>query len=490
MNPNWRRWLFVSPHADDSEFGCGGLLAQLGRRSDVDVELVVLTSREQTTGESVETTRSYQRQALDALGLERAGIALARLLSRRLPDLHEEVRATLTRVRRDFDPDVVFTTPCGDRMQDHHAVAMEVARVFRGRSVLEYEVVSSSIAFAPSIYLEITETDLQRKILALHCHKGQSHKSYFAPEVIRSLARLRGAHSGQFRLSEAFHNQVLLMPNLEVFMNEKEGTIAYDESKAHLASRILAHQQGSGRDVESFILEHACPAPGETVVDLCCGTGKQVLAMAPRVGERGKVIGLDLQSELLQAAREQAAQFPQVTFVQHDANQPLPLEDGSVDLFTCCYGIYYIEDLKALVAEMGRVLKPDGRVFVIGPARDNNEEIRNLHSELTERPEPVAISRYRGCIEQEVKPLLERSATVRCFEFKNQLRFTSPDEFERYYRATPLLAKSTPDSQTREVLVKAAKEHVRKVIDSTGQFTIRKVALAVLAEKGRAKAVG
>lgn len=213
VNRNWRRWLFVSPHADDSEFGCGGLLAQLGRSNGIEVEVTVLTSREQTTGESVDEMRQYQQEALRALGLERASISLARLLSRRLPDLHEEVRQALARVKCDFKPDVVFTTPVGDRMQDHHAVALEVARIFRGQSVLEYEVVSSSVAFAPTIYQEVSEVDLERKIAALHCHRGQSHKSYFDPEVIRSLARLRGAHSSRYVYAEAFRNQVLHWPN-------------------------------------------------------------------------------------------------------------------------------------------------------------------------------------------------------------------------------------------------------------------------------------
>jgi LmbE family N-acetylglucosaminyl deacetylase len=212
MNSNWKRWLFVSPHADDSEFGCGGLLAQLARKPEVAVELVVLTSREQTTGEDTELTRQYQRDALDALGLQRANISLARLHSRRLPDLHEEVRQTLSRVKRNFRPDVVMTTPFGDRMQDHHAVAEEVARVFRGDSILEYEVVSSSIGFAPTIYWEVSEADLELKVASLQCHQGQSHKPYFAPDVIRSLARLRGAHSSRFTYAEAFRNQVLIMP--------------------------------------------------------------------------------------------------------------------------------------------------------------------------------------------------------------------------------------------------------------------------------------
>jgi ubiquinone/menaquinone biosynthesis C-methylase UbiE/LmbE family N-acetylglucosaminyl deacetylase len=480
----WKKWLFISPHADDAEFGCGALLSQLARRSDVQVELIVLTSREETTGESQDAMRAYQREALDILGLKRAKLSFARLLSRRLPTLHEEVREALGRVRRDFDPDVIFTTPRDDRMQDHEATALEAARIFRGRTIIEYEVVSSSIAFAPDSYLEISQEDLELKIQALHCHRGQSHKSYFAPDVIRSLARLRGAHSGAYSYCEAFHIQTLLVPAM---ISPSTSKLSYDENEAHLDSRAAAHSRTSKRDVEEFILEHVAPAPGEVIVDLCCGTGKQSVNMARAVGPSGKVIGLDLQEELLDGARKRTADLPQASFVAHDANDPLPIEDASVDALICCYGIYYMENLTQVVAEIDRVLKPGGRAFVICPARDNNQELRSLHSEVTGDDEPSAITRYRLRTEEEVLPLLSERMNVDLVEFRNELEFATAEQFAEYYRATPLLAKSVPEPAAREVCVERAKAFVEaRIAESNSPFGVRKVAVGLVASKPRA----
>lgn len=200
----FRSYLFISPHADDSEFGCGALMATLARQPDVAVHLLVLTTREQTTGETLEQLTEYQLAALDGLGLAKATLHIADLLPRRLPDLHEEIRQILDAQKRAVQPDIVFTTPERDRMQDHHAVALEVERIFRGVSILEYEVLSSSVSFVPNVFVEATEADLERKIGALQCHKGQSHKHYFTDEAIRSLARLRGVQSAQYRYAEGF----------------------------------------------------------------------------------------------------------------------------------------------------------------------------------------------------------------------------------------------------------------------------------------------
>ncbi|MBT3223218.1 MAG: hypothetical protein HN348_29440 [Proteobacteria bacterium] len=200
----FKSYLFISPHADDSEFGCGALMASLARQPEVAVHLLVLTTREKTTGESREQMTAYQLAALDELGLSGAKLHIANLLPRRLPDLHEEIRQILDAHRRAIGPDIVFTTPENDRMQDHHAVALEVDRIFRGVSVLEYEVLSSSLKFIPNVFIETSETDLECKIRALQCHQGQAHKHYFTDESIRSLARLRGLQSTRYRYAEGF----------------------------------------------------------------------------------------------------------------------------------------------------------------------------------------------------------------------------------------------------------------------------------------------
>src|SRR5438876_9162911 len=72
--------------------------------------------------------------------------------------------------------------------------------------------------------------------------------------------------------------------------------------------------------------------PGETVVDLGCGGGLDVLLAAARVGPTGRAIGIDMTPEMLERARRNAGQLGLQNVAFHQATiDCLPLPDASVD---------------------------------------------------------------------------------------------------------------------------------------------------------------
>lgn len=97
--------------------------------------------------------------------------------------------------------------------------------------------------------------------------------------------------------------------------------------------------------------------PGDSVVDLCCGTGDLSAELARCVGPRGRVVGVDFAELMLQQAR---LKLPQLEFIQADVLQvPLP---GGFDAVTIAFGPRNIPDLPGLWREVRRLLRPGGRL--------------------------------------------------------------------------------------------------------------------------------
>ncbi len=106
---------------------------------------------------------------------------------------------------------------------------------------------------------------------------------------------------------------------------------------------------------------------GETVLDLCSGTGD--LAIAATRGRRGarRVIGVDFSSGMLRyGARKMARRglTNTVWLTQGDAMR-IPIRSGSVDAATVAFGIRNVEAPAVVFQDVQRVLRPGGRFAIL-----------------------------------------------------------------------------------------------------------------------------
>jgi ubiquinone/menaquinone biosynthesis C-methylase UbiE len=102
---------------------------------------------------------------------------------------------------------------------------------------------------------------------------------------------------------------------------------------------------------------------GERVLDLACGTGVVARLAAQQVGKTGFVVGLDLNSGMLDVARSQPT-LPGGTSIvwQEGSALDLPFPDASFDVVLCQQGLQYFPDSLASLKEVHRVLRAAGRL--------------------------------------------------------------------------------------------------------------------------------
>ncbi len=104
---------------------------------------------------------------------------------------------------------------------------------------------------------------------------------------------------------------------------------------------------------------------GETVLDLGCGGGIDVFLAARKVGQHGRVIGVDMTDKMLEKARENAQRLgvKNVEFRKGEI-EDLPVESGSIDvIFSNCV-INLTPDKGAVFNEAFRALRPGGRMII------------------------------------------------------------------------------------------------------------------------------
>ena len=114
------------------------------------------------------------------------------------------------------------------------------------------------------------------------------------------------------------------------------------------------------RQWKKSLVKLADPRPGQSALDLCCGTGDIAFALEQLGAE---VIGMDFSQPMLNFAAERNV-GSKVTFLQGDAldtKQP----DNHFDLVTVAYGLRNLASFGGGLREMYRVVKPGGRILVL-----------------------------------------------------------------------------------------------------------------------------
>lgn len=104
--------------------------------------------------------------------------------------------------------------------------------------------------------------------------------------------------------------------------------------------------------------------PGMRVLDVGCGNGYAVRAMAERIGLQGEAVGVDVSPVMIAQAQEDVRNPANVQF-QVSAADALPFADECFDRVLSVEAIYYLPDPQQALKEWVRVLKPGGSLWVM-----------------------------------------------------------------------------------------------------------------------------
>jgi ubiquinone/menaquinone biosynthesis C-methylase UbiE len=152
------------------------------------------------------------------------------------------------------------------------------------------------------------------------------------------------------------------------------------------------------------------PEPGQTALDIGCGTGRETVFLA-KLGYRA--IGVDMTKTALEKARRRAEQAGVDVDFREGNVLEMPVADASVDFANDC-GCFHVipeQDREKYAAELYRVLKPGG-VFLLRGIKKLDERMVAFVEQVTGEPSPFVpvdeevIERYFSKEKFELGPVL------------------------------------------------------------------------------------
>lgn len=194
MKLEFDRPLFVGAHPDDNCLGAGGLMSRLHQAS-VDFHCYTMTCFDEDRKRNWENAIAF---------IKPKSYGIHYFLADYLEDHKRELRRILLKIKKEVDPDIVFTHNLKSSIPDHSLLATEVRRLFRYQTVLGYPGMKDEGRFKLTLFFEINEAELEDKVKALSYFTWETkYQDFMQPEAIRAQARMYGIKVG-VKYAEAF----------------------------------------------------------------------------------------------------------------------------------------------------------------------------------------------------------------------------------------------------------------------------------------------
>ncbi len=180
-----KKILVIGSHPDDIEYSCAGTLIKLKEKYNCEIKCYILSfgsEGDQSSG----VARVLETKEAFKLGRITENIIVQERFFPTSPNINEESDEIRHEILK-FNPDLIFTHSPHDTHQEHiqtHQITITAARRLK-LSILEYPMLSSTPAFMPNIFSDITPYFNRKKEL-LKKHKTQNEKTYMTDDFINT----------------------------------------------------------------------------------------------------------------------------------------------------------------------------------------------------------------------------------------------------------------------------------------------------------------
>ena len=184
-------------------------------------------------------------------------------------------------------------------------------------------------------------------------------------------------------------------------MTERTALDLADQARAETAAlldRQLSPLGQSAMDTLGLV-------SGDTVLDIGCGAGETLVQLTRRVGQNGRIIGVDIAPRVVALARSRTTDLSQVEIIQADA-ATLDLPDGLADAVYSRFGVMAIADPRAAFSNFRRMAKPGGRLAFVCWRSLAENDLDRIPLEAAGFQEPIDASPFTFARRDDVEEML------------------------------------------------------------------------------------
>jgi ubiquinone/menaquinone biosynthesis C-methylase UbiE len=202
---------------------------------------------------------------------------------------------------------------------------------------------------------------------------------------------------------------------------------------ANLNARIQFHARFSTnkRGWNRWVFDQFKIAPGSRILELGCGPGKLWLSNLDQIGDDWHITLSDFSEGMLQEAQQNLGESQhRFTFQRIDA-QAIPFDDASLDTVIANHMLYHVPDRTKALAEIRRVLKPDGRLYASTIGDTHLHEIWELTSRV-DRAFARTRKRNPFTLENGAEQLARWFASITLYRYEDALVVTEAEPLIEY----------------------------------------------------------